>query len=603
MNKKSSKTSSSNSAGIGKSSPKIKNPKAAQPAPADRLNENLPIVGIGASAGGLEALTALFKAMPADTGIGFVVVVHLDPSHISILPDLLQKATSMLVSHAKDGIQVQANQVYIIPPNKEMQILNGQLQLMDQIRDGGLRLPIDTFLRSLALDQENKAIGIILSGTGTDGTLGIKAIKGEAGLVVVQDDVSAKYDGMPHSAISTGLADYILPPEKIPEKLISYCTRLGSRVALPATIDKGPLPNALLKIFTLIRGKTGHDFSLYKLASIHRRIQRRMAVHQLGTLSHYVHLLQDSNLEVDLLVKELLIGVTHFFRDSQAFLELQRIIEEQIIPNHSGSDPVRVWIPGCSTGEEAYSVAILFQESLQKLELEIPIQIFATDIDEVAINFARTGRFSKNITADIPKELLPKYFEKEDTGYYRVKKNIREKIVFAQHNLIKDPPFTRLDLLCCRNLLIYFKAELQLKVMPIFHYSLKSRGVLFLGSSETVGIHSTLFQPIQKKYKIYERQDEGGSQARIVIPVTLPPIIPEVKLPSNPEQIVNQKIDVIQVVEAILKQFDAPPCAIINGDADIIYIHGHTGKYLEAAEGRFNFNIVSMIRPALRKGL
>lgn len=563
----------------------------------------LHIVGIGASAGGLEALTTFFKAMPSDSGIGFVVVVHLDPSHTSILPELLQKTTSMVVSHAIEKAEVEANHVYIIPPNKEMHILHGRLQLLDQIRDSGLRLPIDTFLRSLAMDQEDKAIGIILSGTGTDGTLGIKAIKGETGMVMVQEESSAKYDGMPHSAISTGLADYILSPEKMPVKLISFCGHSATVKPLLKPSTNAPLPGSLQKVFAIIRSNAGHDFSLYKLASIQRRIQRRMVVHQVDSLAHYVQLLQESKLEVNLLVNELLIGVTHFFRDTEAFLKLQEVLEEKIIPTHSGSGPVRVWIPGCSTGEEAYSVAILFEESILKLDKDIPIQIFATDIDEDAIHFARSGRFTESIAADIDEKILAKYFSLEDTGHFRVKKHIREKIVFAQQNVIKDPPFTRLDLLSCRNLLIYFKVELQAKLLPIFHYSLKPDGILFLGSSETVGVHSRLFHPIEKKWKLYQRHDQDDSKLRIKIPESVPSLLPEIKQTLISEQAPNAEFDVIKLVESILKQSKAPPCAIINGDGDIIYIHGHTGKYLEAAEGRLTFSILSMIRPALRNAL
>jgi two-component system, chemotaxis family, CheB/CheR fusion protein len=413
-----------------------------------------------------------------------VLVVHLDPTHISLMPELLQKRTKMPVCQVKDGTQILPNHVYVIPPNKDLTILHGRLHLMELSQPRGVNLPIDTFFRSLAQDQEGNAVCIILSGTGTDGTLGVKAIKGALGMVMVQDEKSARYEGMPRSAIATGLVDYVLEPKLMPQQLIKYTQHATQKDAPRIPTVDGPVPSALQKIFVVLRARTNHDFSLYKKNTICRRIERRMNVHQIDDITDYVRFLQESDREAGILFKELLIGVTNFFRDPKAFEILQTQILPKLLSDKPDDYAVRVWVPGCGSGEEAYSVAILLHETMEQLGRHYHIQIFGTDIDEDAIAVARSGNYPESIMADVSAVRMKRYFVKEDNGQYRVKKQIREMLVFAPQNVIKDPPFTKLDLLCCRNLLIYLGPELQKKLLPIFHYSLKLGGILFLGSSE-----------------------------------------------------------------------------------------------------------------------
>lgn len=483
-----------------------KRQKNVKPVQASEIQPGFPIVGIGASAGGLEALETLFKAMPNNAGFGYVLVVHLDPTHISLLPELLQKHTKMPVHQVEDGMTVLRNQVYVIPPNKDLTILHGTLHLMNLIQPRGANLPIDSFFRSLAQDQERNAVCIILSGTGTDGTLGVKAIKGEVGMVMVQDEESAKYEGMPRSAVATGLVDYVLPPSRMPQQLIKYTRYATQKATGKIAPEEGPMPSALQKIFIVLRSRTEHDFSLYKKNTICRRIERRMNVHQIDDISDYVLYLQESDREAGILFKELLIGVTNFFRDPDAFEILQDEFLPKLLLEKPDDYAIRVWVPGCSSGEEAYSIAIALHECMEQVGRHFHVQIFGTDIDESAIDVARGGLYPESIMADVGPDRIKRYFIKEEDGQYRIKKLIREMLVFAPQNVIKDPPFTKLDLLCCRNLLIYLGSELQRKLLPLFHYSLKHNGILFLGSSETIGPATDLFQLLHKKWKVFRRK-------------------------------------------------------------------------------------------------
>jgi two-component system CheB/CheR fusion protein len=568
--------------------------------PTNDLVTGFPIVGIGASAGGLEALETFFKAMPANSGIGFVLVVHLDPTHISILPEILQKHTKMAVQHVEDGVRIEPDHVYVIPPNKDLTVLHGTLQLMELSQPRGVNLPIDSFYRSLAQDQERNAVCIILSGTGTDGTLGVKAIKGEVGMVMVQDEESAKYEGMPRSAISTGLVDYVLPPEQMPKQLIKYTRHATQRTAPRIATAEGPIPHALQKIFVLLRTRTEHDFSLYKKNTICRRIERRMNVHQIDDITDYVRYLQESDREAGILFKELLIGVTNFFRDPEAFEILQSKIIPQLLAGKPEDYAIRVWVPGCASGDEAYSIAILLHECMEQIGRHFHVQIFGTDIDDDAINAARAGLFPESIEVDVGPERIKRYFIKEADGQYRVKKLIREMLVFAPQNVIKDPPFTKLDLLCCRNLLIYLGTELQRRLLPIFHYSLKPDGILFLGSSETVGPATDLFAFASKKWKIFRRKTVTG-QGHPALEFSGQPDTYQARDLEVPETVQRaEELSALQLVETILQQSNAPPCAIINDACNTVYIHGRTGKFLEPAEGKASVNIVEMARHGLR---
>jgi two-component system CheB/CheR fusion protein len=508
----------------------------------------------------------------------------------------------MTVLQIQDGMEVEPNSVYVIPPNKDLCILNGILQLMKPSQPRGANLPVDTFFRSLAQDRGSKAICIILSGTGTDGTLGLKAIKGEVGMGMVQDEESAKYDGMPRSAIATGLADYVLPPAKMPEQLVKYVRHMSHKGAPAMAAVHGKVPNALQKIFVILRARTDHDFSLYKKNTICRRIERRMNVHQIDDISDYVRYLEESEREASILFKELLIGVTNFFRDPEAFGALENKVLLETLRGRPDDHTLRVWVPGCSSGEEAYSIAILLHECMEKLKRHFNVQIFGTDIDEDAINIARAGLYPGSIVADVGAERLKRHFTKEDDGQYRIKKSVREMLVFAPQNIIKDPPFTKLDLLSCRNLLIYLGPELQKKLLPIFYYSLLPDGVLFLGSSETIGQATDLFGMLDKKSKIFRCKPTGAAHPMLVFPTAL---ATDVEIEPQRSDAVQkaEELSALQLVETILKQSDTPPCAIIDDTGSIIYVHGHTGRYLEPAQGRVSVNIVEMARPGLKAEL
>jgi two-component system CheB/CheR fusion protein len=553
------------------------------------------IVGMGASAGGLEAFERFFHNMPGDSGMAFILVPHLDPTHISLMPELVQKNSKMEVIQVKDGTKVTPNAVYIVPPNHDLAILNGTLQLFPPPKIPGPRMPIDYFLRSLVEDLGEKAICIILSGMGTDGTLGLRAVKGKLGMAMVQSPDSAKYNGMPRSAIETDLVDYILPPEKMPEQLISYAKHATKKVAPKLIKAEGKVLDALQKIFILLRIYTGHDFSSYKKNTIYRRIERRMKVHQIDKITTYVRLLQKNSVEVEVLFKELLIGVTNFFRDPEAFKALKEKALPKVLEDKSDDYAIRAWVPGCSSGEEAYSIAILFRECTEQLKRHVGIQIFATDIDKSAIDTARAGIYPASISSDVSPDRLKRFFMSED-NMYRIKKDIREMLVFAPQDIIKDTPFTKLDLVCCRNLLIYLEAELQKKLLPLFHYSLRPGGILFLGTSETIGGFTDLFTSVDKKWKIFRRK-ESASSAHAAFEFKGTPPLERV---YQAEEKKPKEIDVAQLAEKTLLEHYAPPSVIINEKGEILYIHGRTGKYLEPAPGEARLSIYEMAREGLK---
>ncbi len=572
----------------------------------DQPNTGFPIVGIGASAGGLAAFEAFFSGMPADAdpGMAFVLVQHLAPDHKSILSDLIRRYTRMQVFEVEDGMVVQPNCAYIIPPNRDMAFLNGTLQLLEPASPRGQRLPIDFFFRSLAQDQRERAICIVLSGTGSDGTLGVRAIKGEAGMAMAQSPESTEFDGMPRSAIATGLVDYVLEPAEMPVQLIAYSAQAYGRPAAAVATPKAE--NALKKMFILLRAQTGHDFSQYKLSTIHRRIERRMAVHQINSVDDYVRYLQQTPSEVEALFRDLLIGVTNFFRDPEAF----KVLEEQAIPKIFERKPagaaVRVWSPGCSTGEEAYSLAILLAEHMEALKQNFTVQVFATDIDSQAIATARAGLYPASIAADVTPERLARFFTAEPGGSaYRIHKSIRDLLVFSEQNVIKDPPFSKLDLISCRNLLIYLSGELQKKLIPLFHFALNPGGFLFLGTSETVGEFGGLFATLDRKAKLYQRKEDFHGMQRLALGRIAPPMTAmAAALPRGAGRAAYPaKLPLRELTEqALLAQVAAG--ALVNGHGDILYLHGRTGMYLEPASGEAGVNnILKMAREGLRRDL
>lgn len=579
------------------------NPKTSKPVKEKVImntsNLQFPIAGIGASAGGLEALEQFFQNMPSDCGMAFVVVQHLDPKRVGIMPELLQRITTLKVIQVSDRLKVKPNCVYVIPPNKSMSLLNGVLHLFAPVEPHGLRLPIDIFFRSLADDRLAKSIGIILSGMGSDGSLGLKAIKEKNGLVLVQEPESAKFDSMPRMAIEAVIADIIAPADELPTKLIEYL-KFIPKVKTDPDLDI-KIKSNLEKIVILLREQTGHDFSLYKKNTMFRRIERRKGVHQIEKVNNYVRFLQVNPKEVEILFKELLIGVTNFFRDAAVWDMLKESILPELISDLPDGHVIRAWVSGCSTGEEAYSLAIVFKEVLQKVKKNnnISLQIFATDLDADAIEIARKGAYSANIAADVSPERLSQFFTVDFDGY-RVNTNIREMVIFAPHNVIKDPPFTKLELLTCRNMLIYMESELQHKLIGLFNYSLKPGGIMVLGTAETLGTFREGFEELDTRLKIYKR--------------TITPLLPElIDFPSSfirqkvrtPVNIPNPKIvENIQVLtDQILLQRFAPASVLVNGAGDIVYITGHTGKYLEPVAGKANWNIYAMAREGLREEL
>jgi two-component system, chemotaxis family, CheB/CheR fusion protein len=572
--------------------------------------ENFPIVGIGASAGGLAAFEAFFAGMPTDVepNMAFVLVQHLAPDHKSMLAELIRRFTRMEVFEVEDGMRVRVNCAYIIPPNHDMAFINGTLQLLEPTEPRGQRLPIDFFFRSLAQDQHQRAIGIILSGTGSDGTLGVRAIKNESGMVMAQTPETTEFDGMPSSAIASGMVDYELPPANMATRLISYVAHaFGKLPRLAGNANAVPKTEAALKkIFVLLRAQTGHDFSKYKPNTINRRIERRMAVHHIDVLDSYVKFLQQTPTEVEELFRDFLIGVTNFFRDPEAF----QVLEHQVIPQLFAAKPVggvvRVWSAGCSTGEEAYSLAILLQEHMESLKQYYTIQVFATDIDSRAITAARAGLYSANIAVDMSPERLSRFFTREaGSNFYRVRKNIRELVIFSEQDLIKDPPFSRIDLIACRNLMIYLDAELQKKIIPLFHYALNPGGRLFLGTSEGIGDFGDLFSVIDLRAKLYLRKEDFHAQQRLAFNRFTLPTTPPVTPPfGGTKKAMTTKMPLREVTEQALLQQLAPAGALVNGQGDILYVHGRTGMYLEPSPGESGINnIVKMAREGLRQPL
>jgi two-component system CheB/CheR fusion protein len=583
----------------GRRRSKARKPEIPDAAPALR---GLPIVGIGASAGGLRAFEEFFRRMPADSGMAFVLVSHLDPDHASILHELLRKVTDLPVDQIQDGVRVDRDHVYVGPPGKDVAILNGTLQLMEPGRALGVHLPIDYWFRSLARDQQELAVGIILSGNGSDGTLGIQAIKGESGMVMVQDPETASFAGMPRSAIATGLADFVLPPGEMPARLLSYTRgpHLAAQREEPATGT--PMSGMIQKIHVLLRNRTGHDFSHYKSSSIMRRVQRRMSLHQITKLEHYLRYMEERAEEADLLFRELLIGVTSFFRDAEAFDSLAKEALPTLIQSKTEEFPLRIWVPGCSTGEEAFSLAILLDEAMACQGKHCDLQIFATDVDVQAIELARLGRYPAGISADVTPRRLKDYFVKEDT-HYRVKKEIREAVVFAPQSVFRDPPFTKLDLLSCRNLLIYLCADLQKRLMPMFHYALRPGGILFLGSSETAGGFGELFAPINRKWKIFRRR-EGAAPIQAVAALRALGGRTGIKEAPAPGRIgVAEGRAALHGFERLLTEIFAPPSVIVNQGGEVVYIHGRTGLYLEPTPGKPSHNVLAMAREGLRAEL
>jgi two-component system CheB/CheR fusion protein len=574
-------------------------PEAAEATSAARTTP-LPIVGMGASAGGLEAFQKFFSRMPHDTGMAFIVVQHLDPRHATLLPELLGKITRMSVEQVKDETPVEHDHVYVIPPNATLTIEGGVLRVQSP-PGKELRNSIDALFHSLAEDQGYRAVCVLFSGTGTDGTLGLRSVKEHGGMAMAQSPESARHDSILRSAIGTGLVDHVLAPEQMPAKLVEYAAYLRElHRTRPDEIAFDPGGDQLARICALLRRKTGHDFSRYKSATLVRRIQRRMHVLQSASAAAYVERLRHEPKEVEALFRDLLIGVTHFFRDREAFSVLAKTVVPAILDHAGAEGSVRVWTPGCATGEEAFSVAILLREAMDKRDARPRVQIFAGDIDEEALEFARQARYPEGIAEHVSEERLERFFVRLGHSY-QVVKEVREMCIFSTHNLIKDPPFSRLDLIVCRNLLIYLEGELQRHVARIFHYSLRPGGYLFLGPSESVVGPPDLFRTVDKKHRVFQRSDT------VAVPALALPVPVADRLASRPPMrpwtarvAAAGQGEVVADLERVLIDEYAPAWVIVNADGESVYFSARTGRYLEPGVGTPSMDVVGMARQGLR---
>jgi len=563
------------------------------------------VVGVGASAGGLEALEALFGKVTRECPLSFVVVQHLDPTRKGLLVELLRRATTLPVEEIADGDEVKAGHVHVIPPNRDLKIEGGILRLEEPLEPRGSRMAVDHFLRSLAADRGARSMGVILSGMGSDGVLGLRAIKEAAGACFVQDPTTAKCESMPRSAIEAGLADIVAAPGRLVSEIESYLGRMHGRVLgdvdAPETSERGQLDKAL----ALLRARTGHDFSQYKKSTLYRRIERRLCLHQLKGIAEYVGFLRSNPGELDLLFKELLIGVTSFFRDPAVWDRLKNKVLPGLMASRPKGAVLRGWSAGCSTGEESYSLAMLFREAAEDRRplAGQSLQLFATDIDRDAIEKARGGVYPANIVPDVGEVRLRRFFTRDEHSF-RVSKDIRSMVVFAQQNLILDPPFTKLDIIVCRNLLIYLEPELQQMVIALFHYALKPGGILVLGSAETVGHSLGLFAALPGNHRIYRRVETGmhhGNPGVQPIMTTNRPVPIAVDAAATKASFAGSGFQ--SGVEQLLIHRLAPPAVVSNAKGDIVYVGGRTGRYLEPAVGKASLNLFAMAREGLGTAL
>ncbi len=558
---------------------------------------DFPVVGVGASAGGLEAMEQLLQHLPSDPGVAVVFVQHLSPEHASSLSDILPRSTKMPVREAEDGMRVERDHVYIIPPNRDLAVMHGTLHLMARPEARARHMPINYLFRSLARDQQSRAIGVVLSGTGSDGSEGLRAIKAEGGVTLAQDEDSARYAGMPRAAAATGQVDLVLPPDDLGREL--------ARIAHHPHVSRPPAgreeesslgaPEALQKIFILLRQVTDVDFSQYKQSTVERRISRRMVLHRLESPQQYLKLLQRTPREVHALFDDMLISVTSFFREPEAFEALKKQVFPKIVEEKGPDAPIRIWVPACSTGEEPYSIAIALLEYLAEYELHLPVQIFATDISEGSIEKARRGQYSENIAGDMSAERLRRHFVHAGDGY-QVSKTVRDLCVFARQNVTKDPPFSNIDLISCRNLLIYLGRALQQRVLPTFHYALRPSGFLLLGQSETIGGFADLFSLIDREHKIYVRK---GTASRLPPELGPPSTAAQSRPEAKPRPMRPSAEGAERQADRLLLERYAPPGVIIDSDMQILHFRGQTGRFLEPSPGAASLNLLRMARPGL----
>ncbi|HEY6871209.1 MAG TPA: chemotaxis protein CheB [Geobacteraceae bacterium] len=566
--------------------------------PAEQPGKPCLVVAIGASAGGQGALEQFFSAFPHDCDLSFAVIMHIPPDGPSFLGEMLGRYTTMDVVTAEEGMPLLANRVHVIPAGTELSVHDGRLRLEATGRRRGANHPIDRFFQSFAAEWKERAVAVVLSGFGIDGTAGVKDVRSAGGVVIVQEPGSAINPAMPQSAIATGVADFVLPAEAMPAKIAEIAR--GACALPPRTCRLTTLDEELASIFSILKTATGHDFSSYKTNTVMRRIERRMAVNEVGGFKKYIALLEENPQEAQALCQDILIGVTSFFRDPDAFAAMKREIIPRLFAGRDPDDPVRIWHACCATGEEVYSMAILVREYLDEQRLSAKVQFFATDIDETAISQARAGLYEGDIEAEMGEERLKTFFTRSD-GRWQVTKQLREMVVFAHHSLIKDPPFSRLDLLVCRNFLIYLNADMQKRLIALFHQVLKPDGFLFLGSAETVGRHSELFAPVDKKWKVFERR-ESGRRAEMLFPYTAPARRPPGMVrPPRPAEALEPSPG--EAVEKLLMERYSPPCAVVNEKYEVVHVSTRLGSFLEVPVGEPTRDILKMAREELRPAL
>ena len=560
-----------------------------------------PIVGIGASAGGLDAFKALLAALPPGTGMAFVLIQHLDPLHASLMAELLSSHTEMPVAPAAEGVSIQPDHVYLIPPGVSLGIAHGKLHLFEPAERHGARLAFDFFLRSLAEDCGERAICVVLSGTGTDGTEGLKAVKKRGGFVIVQDPLEAAFDGMPKSAIKTGQADRTLPVAGIPGALINRAAGIRALTSAAKPGAHGEIENGFLEVLDLVRQKTDHDFSLYKTGTLERRIERRMAMASVADAARYVERLKSDPAELDSLGHDLLINVTEFFRDPAAFEALAASVIPDMVSEQPLDRPLRIWVPGCSTGEEVYSLTMLFSEAIEASKRNIKLQVFASDVDAHSVAFARAGLYGLETAGRVAGKRVARFFSREGKGY-RVARELREAVVFTVQDLLADPPFSRLDLISCRNLLIYLRPSAQEQILSLFHFALRAGGVLFLGRSETVGKFAERFEPLDKKQKIYRHLSAGRpSEADFRASATIRERLTPAAGPAPRRVVTRAKFEDL-ASKHLLEAF-APPSVLADKKYEALFYSGAVDRYLQVAPGEANRNILVMARDGLRPNL
>jgi len=569
---------------------------------APREDGHLTVVAIGASAGGIEAVSELIKDLPADSGLSFVLVQHLDPNHHSMLTELLAKHTSMSVSEVKNGMAIERNRFYVIPPNTSMMVADKTLRLRPREESHGIPMPIDHFMRSVAEEYRERSIGVVLSGSGTDGSLGIAEIQAQGGVTFAQDDVTAKYNSMPRSAVNSGAVDYVLPPKQIAREL-ARIARLPH--AQRPTAAESPVPAsdgaALSTIFQTLRRATGVDFTHYRQTTIVRRVLRRMVVHKIEQLDEYVRYLHSNSDEIKALYQDMLINVTSFFRNQAAFDVLRSTVFPSIMKSRHPESVLRVWTPGCASGEETYSVAISLLEFLGEKAARVPIQFFGTDVSDVCVTKARAGIYPENVQGDVSPERIKRFFTRVEGGY-RISKSIRDMCIFAQHNLVNDPPFSQMDLICCRNLLIYLEPILQNKVISLFHYATRADGYLMLGTSEGIGTAGNLFTTVDRTYKIYSKKVSSSRQ-----PLTFSlnraadrPEYGTVRTPMRPPDSSSNYLEAQKEFDRRLVTQFAPATVFVNDELEIVHTRGNVSRYLKLSPGRASLNILKMAREALQ---